>query len=47
MTTPYWPDYRAVDMDDWGASKTAISGAPHAHGKILAVNPDGSSECGI
>ena len=47
MTTPYWPDYRAVDMDDWGASKTAISGAPHAHGKILAVNPDGSSECGV
>jgi uncharacterized cupin superfamily protein len=47
MTTPNWPDYRTVEMDDWGASKTAISGTPHAHGKILSVNDDGSSECGI
>ena len=47
MTTPNWPDYRTVTMDDWGASKTAISGTPHAHGKILSVNDDGSSECGI
>ena len=47
MTTPNWPDYKTVEMDDWGASKTAISGNPHAHGKILSVNDDGSSECGI
>ena len=47
MTTPNWPDYTTVAMDDWGASKTAISGTPHAHGKILSVNDDGSSECGI
>ncbi len=47
MTTPNWPDYKAVTMEDWGASKTAISGTPHAHGKILSVNDDGSAECGI
>ena len=47
MTTPHWPDFRSVEMDDWGASATAISGTPHAHGKILSVNADGSSECGI
>ena len=47
MRTPYWPDHRNVAMDDWGASKTALAGTPHAHGKILSVNPVGSSECGI
>lgn len=47
MTTPNWPDYKAVTMEDWGASKTAILGTPHAHGKILSVNDDGSAECGI
>jgi uncharacterized cupin superfamily protein len=47
MTTPNWPDYRDVAMDDWGASKTAISGTPHVHGKILSAKADGSGECGI
>ena len=47
MTTPNWPDYRAVTMDDWGTSPTTISGTPHMHGKVLSVNDDGSGECGI
>jgi uncharacterized cupin superfamily protein len=47
MTTPNWPDYTLVTMDDWGASPTAISGTPHMRGKILSVNSDGSSESGI
>ena len=47
MPTPYWPDYKAVAMDDWGASPNPVSGTPHASGKILSVNPDGSSESGI
>ena len=25
MTTPNWPDYKTIAMDDWGASKTAVS----------------------
>ena len=47
MTTPNWPDASAVILDDWGLSKTAIAGAPRASGKILSVNADGSSECGL
>lgn len=47
MTAAHWPDYRTVAMEDWGASATALSGTPHMHGKILSVNDDGSSECGI
>jgi len=47
MTTPNWTDHTAVAMDDWGASANAILGTPHMQGKILSVNADGSSECGI
>ncbi|NVP55305.1 cupin domain-containing protein [Mycoplana rhizolycopersici] len=47
MTTPYWPETAAVALDDWGASATATEGNPHMSGKVLSVNPDGSSECGV
>ena len=47
MTTPYWPQAKDVTLDDWGPSKTSTAGTPHASGKILSANADGSSECGI
>lgn len=47
MTTPNWTNASAVALEDWGASTTATEGNPHMSGKVLSVNPDGSSECGI
>lgn len=47
MTTPTWISAEAVPLDDWGASPTATEGNPTMRGKILSVNADGSSECGI
>lgn len=47
MPTPNWPNAAAVALDDWGPSKATIEGSPRASGKILSVNGDGSSECGL
>lgn len=47
MTTPHWAKADAVALEDWGASTTATEGNPVMAGKILSVNADGSSECGI
>lgn len=47
MTTPNWTNATAVVLDDWGPGKNTIAGTPHASGKILSVNGDGSSECGL
>ncbi|MBB1251106.1 cupin domain-containing protein [Rhizobium sp. G21] len=47
MTTPYWAKADAVALEHWGPSKTATEGDPIMAGKILSVNADGSSECGI
>lgn len=47
MTTPHWPDATAVVLDDWGAGSNTLAGNPQASGKILSVNADGSSECGL
>ena len=47
MTTPSWPDAAKVVLDDWGPGANTISGNPQASGKILSVNGDGSSECGL
>ncbi len=47
MTTPSWPDAASVALDDWGPGANTIAGNPQASGKILSVNADGSSECGL
>lgn len=47
MNTPYWSDYKTVEMEDLGVSSTTISGNPRVHLKILGAMPGGSGECGI
>lgn len=47
MTTPIWTKAEDVVLEDWGPSKTATEGSPQTSGRILSVNADGSSECGI
>ncbi|MCY1126494.1 cupin domain-containing protein [Frigidibacter sp. RF13] len=47
MSTPTWPDTGTVPLEDWGPSKNVLDGSPHLSGRVLHVNPDGSSECGI
>lgn len=47
MTTPHWPDILAVTLEDWGPSKDILAGTPHMSGKVLHINPDGSSECAL
>jgi len=47
MTTPNWTNYKTVAMDDLGLSPATISGEPRVSLKVLAVQPDGSGECGI
>jgi uncharacterized cupin superfamily protein len=47
MPTPHWPRASIVELEDWGAGSNTLAGLPHASGKILSQNPDGSSECGL
>ncbi|MBX3567203.1 MAG: cupin domain-containing protein [Rhizobiaceae bacterium] len=47
MPTPNWSDAAAVALDDWGPGANTLEGQPQASGKILSVNADGSSECGL
>lgn len=47
MSTPHWPDIHSVALEDWGPSKNIVAGTPHTSGKVLHINPDGSSECAL
>lgn len=47
MNMKFWAKADDVQLEDWGPSKTATEGNPVTSGKILSVNPNGSSECGI
>lgn len=47
MPTPNWHDAAAVPLDDWGPGANTLEGTPQAAGRILSVNADGSSECGL